>query len=161
MLIWILWKPSQRFAIPMAQWCSGWTPSKFPTAGARSQAMSSRRSTFARQAFRQRHARSKKRVCQNSCGVPCLPRVPNLAEKPHRSRSLIVLPAHGPTGDGRAVTSRPKKTRAPTLMKCATCWQASAPHQTARSGSTQVCIGPMVSTGRRKATTTWTTKPAS
>ena len=77
------------------------------------------------------------------------------------SRCSTASPAAGPTGAGRAATSTPRRTRAPSTTRCATCWRARWRRPTRRSGSTPACTGPTASTARRRATTTSTPTPAS
>ena len=78
-----------------------------------------------------------------------------------RNKCSIVLQALGPIGVGKVAISPPKKTRAPTTTKCATCWPTKWPRQTAHSGSTRAYIGPMELMDRAKATTMLITNQAS
>ena len=77
------------------------------------------------------------------------------------SRCSTVSPAPGPTGAGRAATSPRKTTRRPSSTSTATCWRCRWWRRTRRNGSTPACTGPMASTGRARATTTSTSRPAS
>ena len=72
------------------------------------------------------------------------------------------VPAEGAEmGGEKAAISRQKKTRGPTLTRCAICLPASARLPTVRSGSIPVCTGHTASTALHRATTTSTIKPAS
>ena len=56
--------------------------------------------------------------------------------------------AAGPTGAGRAATSPPRPTPAPSTTRPATCWRRRWRRPTRRSGSTPACTGPTASRGR-------------
>src|SRR5262249_31181178 len=53
------------------------------------------------------------------------------------------------------------RTRAPSSTSSSTCWRCRWRRRTRRNGSTPACSGPMASTGRARATSTSTTRPAS
>ena len=83
-----------------------------------------------------------------------------MAARPVRRRCSIGWQEPGPIGAGRAATSPPRTTRAPSTTSCATCWRRRWPRRTRRNGSTPACTGPTASTARRRATSTSTRRPA-
>ena len=101
-------------------------------------------------------ARSPTRRSSPSC-----PRRRASAARPARGRCSTGWPGPGPTGAGRAATSRPRSTRRPTTTRCATCWRRRWARRTRRSGSTPGCTGPTASTGRGRGISTSTSSRAS
>ena len=77
------------------------------------------------------------------------------------SRSSTGSPAAGPIGAGRAAISPPRRTRRPSSTSCASCSPTRWWRRTRRNGSTPACTGPTASTGRARAISTSTTRPAS
>ena len=75
-------------------------------------------------------------------------------------RCSAASPAAGPTGAGRAATSRPRPTPGRSTTRRATCSRRRWPRRTARSGSTPACTGPTASRGRRRGTTTSIRRPS-
>ena len=94
----------------------------------------------------------RSRACPTGCsaaGPP--PDSQHGGREPTPARSSAAWPAAGPTGAGRAATSRPRPTPAPSSTRPATCWPPRWPRRTARSGSTPACTGPTASKARRRA----------
>ena len=85
--------------------------------------------------------------------LAALPHDERVGGEPRPNRCSTGWSAPGPTGDGGAATSAPKRTPAPT-RRCATCWRARWARRTRRSGSTPGCTGPTASMGRGRGTTT-------
>ena len=79
------------------------------------------------------------------------PKTSSSRAKPQPSKCLIVWRALGAIGAGRGGISRPKGTRAPIMMKCASCWRAKWPPQTHPNGLIRAYIGLMVSMDQVKA----------
>ena len=92
---------------------------------------------------------------------PSCPRRSATAVRATRGRCSTASPARGPTGASRVATSPPKRMRARSTTRCATCSPCRWRRRTARSGSTPACIGHTASMARARDISTSTSKRGS